>query len=400
MIKSKPSIHVIKRGGFSSNGNFIGRDDDFNTIFIPQSVMKSSRFSSLDNIQFPFYSIAFVETYNKLDGKPGDKQRNVVKTANGKIVQFKRLTSRFVSPNIDNLLRVYTETISINAELIEIEFQPKDIIENLEYLQNSLIRYATSLKKILYEKDNSLFTQLVESRRHNLENGIEIIAPGFACADIWHKLINWGFNLKTISRDEWFESSNIDDYSTIKNHLVITELHLYTEHSKSRVDTNIKRRIIKLDDFKQIKIGQEWRYYLTQYYHLKPNPILDKEEDKYLESFERERFYDFRERCKNEFNEYKLYTIRPVLNEEASSVEISKIHNEVILLVENLNSINIFNIIILPPANDLSYRLQMKDEANDYEGNDYILYEDIADEEIRRMDDETDGFWRIANDLD
>jgi hypothetical protein len=44
----------------------------------------------------------------------------------------------------------------------------------------------------------------------------------------------------------------------------------------------------------------------------------------------------------------------------------------------------------------------MNDEgANnmDYMHNDNP-YDDIADDEIRRMDEETDGFWRIANDLD
>ncbi len=399
MNTSKPSIHVIISGSFSKNGNFIGRDDDFNTIFIPQNVLKSADFNSLSDINFPFYSMAHVETYNKLSGNIGDRNRKVVVDENGKQVKFKRLTSYFISPTIDNIFRAFTMNLSLYTETIEITFEPKEIIQSLDYLQKILIKFSTYWKKIVAEKDKSLFTQLVEKKPHNRTNDIEIIVPGFACTDIWHELINGGGNIKNISIDDWFKNYCIYDYSPTRNYLTFSELYLFTELGKSRIDAGIKRRILKLDDFKQLLFDQDWKYYLTQYYHLKPNPIIDGDETEYLESFERERCYDFRERCKAEFDEHKLYSITPGINEATSTCEMSKIHNEIILLVENLYSCNIFNVIILPPSNDLNYKLQMNDEANNNEENDYCLFDDLANEEISRMDEETDGYWRIANDL-
>ena len=410
MIVSKQSVHLIIGFNISKNGNVIAYDNNHNRIVISKNLLNVEDFKSIKKI-FPFYLIAYIEKYSLLEGVLGDKDRKEVKTADGKNVQFKRLTARFIFPKIENLIGFYTEKISTNIE--NFKDYLKEIMDYIEQLKNSLIIYETHIKRSIYnkverfndEESDSLFFRLIESITSKENDGIEIVAPSFYCSDIWGKIINKGFNFRAINDNEWDTISNISEYLKIENKIAIKELHLYTEARKVHISSLLKRRILKIDDFKKIKIQQNWKYYLTQFYHLKPNPILDKDEDKYLESFDRERISDFKERCKNEFNDYKLYTITPILNIDSSFDDISKIHIEIISLINFLNSLSIYNVIILPPINDLDITLQMNEyyngiEYNTQNDNGNYPFDDIVDDEIRSMDKESDGSWRIENDLD
>lgn len=401
------STHIIINGSFSKNGNLIGRDSNFNKVFIPQQVIKSANLNSLDKIQYPLYSISTVETYNRLDGKPGDSERNLIKDIDGNAMKFKRLTAFAIFQSIDKLFQAYTESISLSTALTQSNFESKEVLTNMEYLQNSVATYFAYLKKAIYDVDNSSFTELMNLQNQVVRNEIEILIPNFNCADITTKLLFSGINIKNISDDEWQEylAYSYESFPAERkeNCIILDELHLYTESRKASTQLYAKNRILSFDDFMNINFNQNWNAYISQYYFLKSLQLVTEDENLYLDNFELERFPDFIERCKEKFDDYKLYRITPLICEDSTPEAFNVIHNEIISICEKLKSHNITNFIIMPPLNDLNYRLHMQDEIPyDSENSDrnYNIIDEASADEMRRMDEETDGFWRIANDLD
>lgn len=78
-------------------------------------------------------------------------------------------------------------------------------------------------------------------------------------------------------------------------------------------------------------------------------------------------------------------------------------HSDLCKTAAELKKIGIDNFIISPPPS-LHYNLFMSVDYylnyNDYhQEEDYDYLSDLANEEMRSWDDETDGFWRIENDF-
>ncbi len=169
------------------------------------------------------------------------------------------------------------------------------------------------------------------------------------------------------------------------------------------------KKIITPKMFAKINYTLPYSDYLDSFYELH-----DDGEEHQLGPYKTETFNEWLERCKCRFNSNEIYCLEPVISEHFQS-EISKdgktiefflpnskdvvdMHKDIVKLCEDLRLLNIWVSLILPPKNGIDEGIDaILDSLYDMEGDDWY---ELGKEEEESMDDETDGFWRIQNDLD
>jgi|GEM_PF-4651879 len=145
------NYNIIISGHFSKSGNFVGINHKKEKIHIPKSQMNFLNLKSIEDIKFPLFAFGNIKTFDRLTGKSGDQNREVIINRNGVKETFERFTAHLVYKDFDSFIKVFTYPISLNLTLIE----------KLE----SIARNDELNKKI----DPSINSYLEENRKNYLE---------------------------------------------------------------------------------------------------------------------------------------------------------------------------------------------------------------------------------------
>lgn len=116
---SNITYHIIIKGHFSHNGNFIGEDHEGLKIHVYKKIMDRNRLKSVDDISFPLYAIGTIKVFAKLTGKPGDADREILESE-GKKETFERLTAFSIFKNFEELIDAYAISIRLNKNFNDV----------------------------------------------------------------------------------------------------------------------------------------------------------------------------------------------------------------------------------------------------------------------------------------
>ena len=384
-MKKNQSFHIITKGSLTQKGDFIGSDIYNNSIFI------SSKTKLLNNVteiseDYPLFCLAKVEeVFNK--------------KVNGRKLHF--LKCYYAEFDLIKMLSAITddfvvEFVHLNDAQVDNFMLIKSILDEYNFFKE---------KKPLLAASNIGFNR--NKDEENYELPFLLLSSG--CLELKQKLdkyINFfGYEkeIKEIEYDTYFEinyeGKTIVSKGTNNSVFKIDLCPLYwsIKTINKLIDRKSEEPIIKIITKSQLlnfdKLESD---YFSQFYDL-INSKYDVQEDKL--QYHLEHPLEFNERLKNSFESMYVYAITPLIPENKKYGDsFEKIHEELLELVEYLEKIKIFNVVIHPPVRTyyeakehIDYYLYPPDEDlnNSFDG-----WAELGDQEMNRMDEETDGFWR------
>ncbi len=110
-------FHGITNGHFSMNGNFVSTDMKGDVIHILKSAMDIQKWKKIEDVQFPFYVAAILDTLPQLTGMPGETNRLPVLDREGKQKYFTRLTGTVIFKTLGSIIDAIIEQADLNYKL-------------------------------------------------------------------------------------------------------------------------------------------------------------------------------------------------------------------------------------------------------------------------------------------
>lgn len=385
-MKKSQSFHIITNGFLTQKGDFIGFDTNKNSIFISKN---TKLFNNANNISedSPLFCLAKVEEL-------------INKKVNGRKLHF--LKCYYAEFDLIKMLSAITDDF-----VVEFVHLNDAQVDNFMLIKSILDEY-----NFYKEKKQLLATSNIGFNRNKDEENYELpfLLLSSGCLELKQKLdkyINFfGYEkeIEKIDYEEYVECNYgemiIGSKANINNVFSINLRPLYT--SIKSIFTLIDRKtdepiykIITKNELLSFNVSEG--YYFNKFYEL-INSKYEPNDDKLQYLLEHP--LGFGERLRNTFDTMFVYTITPIISDKNyNKKSIKKIHQQLIDLVEFLEKINVYNVIILPPPytyhdiqQDIYYSLYPpKDDLQDsYDG-----WAELGDQEMNKMDDETDGFWRL-----
>lgn len=384
------SFHIIIGGNKTKKGDFIGYDSNHNSVFFSQKTYLCNNFDTIGK-NIPFFCFANVKE---------------IKSNNTKI---KTLSAYKVTS-------VFLEAVKYVSDLVDIE--QSNSIENFGY--SILLKKLFSEYDLYNEKTNYLKNNKFGFNRDKGEENYNLpyLFLSINCFGLKQKLDKYN---NFYGYDSWIvnnEDENcreFDEYEilwsiekrNIKNAFKINIIPLYKSLKTvyKEIDAPSDKPVIKIITKNILKSFDLNRHeYFDQFYQLR-DAKFEVNADKLM--YHLEHRFDYVERLKNAFDTMYVYGITPIINEidyEKKKISIEKIQQNLVDIIEILEKEKIYNVVILPPdfihfgvLQEVDYHLYPpeNDLHRSYDG-----WAELGEQEIKRMDEETDGFWRIENDFE
>jgi hypothetical protein len=181
-----------------------------------------------------------------------------------------------------------------------------------------------------------------------------------------------------------------------------------TNHShRSRSDYVEKiamKKVLNLADFQHIDGAGTFDSYLHNFY------IYDSQREHILETpnqYYSRVFSKFRSVLIYFVGLYVAYDQTCIMNIDGNNVvcrvpnddNVSKVHSLALNFLRDLQGLGLDKVVVLPPNNAIDDAIDAERDA-EASWRDYDMFDEYGADEEKRMDDETDGFWRIENDID
>lgn len=207
---------------------------------------------------------------------------------------------------------------------------------------------------------------------------------------------------------------------------------------KMNSKTIAKQNIVTLDDFRKFNNFMYYDDFVENFYEkntfyssinevvITVPPVIN------FRKFNTEVESDFMKRCLLFFNNQDYYVITPVINakiksfrefrhidwwnkkdngeivffkidripiEEEDPTYLPIIYQSIIFLGDLLINSGVKKFMINPPPSLINYNIEMEEYWSENEQIDFYDWEELADDETNRWDEETGGSWRIENDF-
>jgi hypothetical protein len=419
----KPTFHIIEEIYIQEFKDFfVGIDNHRNYIHIPKSLLKNKQLNpkaqwfelkdafgekllyeggeirkgiKIEGLEFPFYVLAETKKFQNAD----------------KIKLFAFSISHKFSHCMDAFIKKHKLSSDPNIPNDDNEyhrnFVNKAISENESYNRNKTAYKELSLLRGLENSYSDDRIQALEEL-HLIFNFK--IHP-------WIVLLREKFNCFTLELD-----LSIDDYlgmicdwsCSFPYAISITTVPLFKDidrgynSNKHKGASRAKERIMTLDKFKELDKTLDYQYYLHQFYYLNAPSILNKkkaEEEFNWRNYVIEGSLEHHRRVYEIFKTPYAVQITPYWNPDIDKILLTNLHNQIEKVATILIESGIKNLIISPPFNVINYKIEearlIEKSESDYYGK---LEENFMDEfnnqGLGEIDDQDEGWWRIANDID
>lgn len=388
------TFHIIIDATETKKGGIICKDIYYNSIYISKHIQEIYDFD-LSNISYPFYLNAEKKAIN-LEGF--SEARKFLFAKNIFLNSLKILKENLIHENNDRL-SILSKNELTDFTLKDYNNEFKNYVEN-EFLKSIFNNFKLNHLDFDLSKPVLVFapnTYILSNKLSEFKNSLFISDNLDVFDDILHNydkniLSNYDYII-LISVLPLYNRSIKDYYRKNKNRILLKIGG--REHFSNDF---VAEKTITLDELKSFNYDfQEEHFfsYFDQFFHL-----VEKRYDSDLE-YKLENPLCFKERLQEHFKQNYIYQIKPILNND--SFDIKKMHSDLCITAAELKKSGIDNFIISPPPS-LHYNLFMSVDYylnyNDYhQEEDYDYLNDLANEEMRSWDDETDGFWRIENDF-
>jgi hypothetical protein len=387
------SFHIITNGNYTKTGNFIGFDLNNNAVFLSNKnntlkiEYKISEFT-------PLYCISRLE-------KVIDRNININNTPFLKSIFFD-----FDIVNVFNFLTVKSlcdsnSKTDLNLFKINIDTVLKEV-NNLYNIRNRNLNQKSGFNKRIEDTNYERPIILLGKECFEL---IDILDDYLFYYDYNEKIVNYddaenfNYNPKEMfelehRKNNLFTLNKMGLYKSIKTILRLNKVQsdnaVIKLITKSELEDEIFSTGFDVEQFCEL-VNSKLNFQNNDFKYLLEHPL------------------DFAKRLRNKFNQMHVYIIQPQFEYDLFSYNYSKIQFEqlrleLIELIESLNKFGIDNVIVIP-SNKTYYNIQ---EEIYYHFNppkerdeDYVdRWIELGEEEMNKWDEETNGFWRIENDLD
>ena len=192
-------------------------------------------------------------------------------------------------------------------------------------------------------------------------------------------------------------------FGKLKSMAMRNNNHLYNNRYKY-VEKIAVKRILNFSDFQQIECAGTFDSYLDNFY------ICDSRGNHILETYTQyygRIFSKFRSVLIYYVELYVAYDQICIMDNDGTELvcrvpndqNVYKVHSLALNFLRDLQGLGLSKVVVLPPCNATDEAIDAERDAQ-ASWSDYDMFEDYGVDEEKRMDDETDGFWRIENDID
>lgn len=386
-MKRNQSFHIITKGELTQKGDFIGYDTYYNSIFISKN---TKLFNTVDDISedSPLFCFAKVDVVLNKD-------------IDGTKLHF--LKGSYAEFDLIKMLSAITDDF-----VIEFVHLNDAQVDNFIFLKSILDEY-----NFFKEKKQLLATNNIGFNRNKDEENYELpfLLLSSGCLELKQKLdkyINffaYDKEINFINDSEYLNFNNCEKLlglEKMKNYVFkINLLPLYPSIKKilngiDKPDIRPFQKIITKESLMSFDFDK--KRYFDQFFKL-TGAEYDIEINKL--QYHLENLLCFKERLKSKFDTLCTYVITPMITKEQyyKNTSFEELNRNLVELITYLEKLNILNVIVLPPQHiywpideEIDYYLnrQNEDLNNSYDG-----WAELGNQEMNRMDEETDGFWRF-----
>lgn len=416
----KPTFHIIEDiYNIEFRDDFIGIDNHRNYIHIPKSLLrtkqlnpKSQWFDLEDNngekllyengeirkgikiqgLEFPFFVLSETKKFQK---------SNKIK-----------LVAFAIFQGFEN----YQEDCINQKILLPFPEPFEDTFEVVGFEKSSFLEYQA------YQQNKADYNKL--NLNQSLSEIFEYNEKKFQCLYIifnykihpWFDLLNEKYNFFTVELDLDFDDYlnmicnwNISSLYAIS----ISTLPLFTDIDKGGINkykgtSRAKEKIMTFEKFKQLDKTFDYQSYLHQFYYLNPRDIINPkkaEEEFNWRNYVLEGSSEYKKRVYEIFKTPYVVQIAPFWHPDIDKTLLRNLHNQIERVAIVLLESGVKNLIISPPFNVINYKIEEarlieKSESDYYEQLDGNFMDEFNNQGLREIDDQDEGWWRIANDID
>jgi hypothetical protein len=386
-----PSFHIIKGFYKTKKGDFIGYDSYSNSVFISKYIYLDNNFDIKGN-DISFYCLANVKE---------------IKSENSNNIKIKILSAYKITSDCLELIKYVSDLVNLHQSITD---------ENCKY---------SKLLKIIHS-DYDLFkeqTNYSKSQKFNFSRNVNEVNYNlpylllskncFALKQKLDKYINYyGYDTCFINNEGQLSPVcdvdsvlwNIENRSNNAFKITLIPFYKSLQLIYMKAGRSVDKPFLKIitkDSLKKFNLNEI--EYFDQFYKIIDSKCKANE---FKLKYHLEHSLDFVERLKKSFDTIYVYAITPIVSDEDfqyDRVSIEKTHHNLINIIEDLEIQGITNLMILPPEIIHSEVLQeVYYYLNPPEEDGYSTYGgwvELGDQEMKRWDEETDGFWRIENDF-